>query len=329
MLWFVLAGMAAFAVLAALWPLLRGSAGAKADAAANEAAFYKAQLEEIRRDVERGLLPQGEAESARAEAARRLIAAAPLPAPAPQPAAPHNRFAAAALIALGLPAIAFPLYSFLGQPRMPDQPLAARMTGGHTNGEIEAAVAAVEARLIAKPDDGKGWSVIAPVYMRLQRYGDAAHAYAEALRLDGEDPLRRAAYGEALVAVAGGVVTDEARQAFDRALAEQPGQPQARFYLALGAEQDGKKAEAIHAYEQIIAEFGSRRAVAGRGERAACGAQGRAGPGGGERGRARRHSRGPAANDRGNGEPARHPARQQWRQRRRLVAPYSRLCGAA
>ena len=54
MLWFVLAGMAAFAVLAALWPLLRPQSRAKADAAANEAAFYAAQLEEIRRDVERG-----------------------------------------------------------------------------------------------------------------------------------------------------------------------------------------------------------------------------------------------------------------------------------
>jgi cytochrome c-type biogenesis protein CcmH len=254
MLWFVLAGMAAFAVLAALWPLLRSPSSAKGDAAANEAAFYRAQLEEIRRDVERGLLPQGEAESARAEAARRLIAAAPLPAPAPQPAAPRNRLAAAALIAVGLPAIAFPLYAFLGQPRMPDEPLASRANAPHTNGEIEAAVAAVEARLIAKPDDGKGWAVIAPVYMRLERYGEAARAYAEALRLEGEDPLRRAGYGEALVAAAGGVVTDEARQAFDRALAEQPGQPQARFYLALGAEQDGKKAEAIRAYDQLIAD---------------------------------------------------------------------------
>ena len=252
MLWFVLAGMAAFVVLAALWPLLRPPSSAKADAAASEAAFYKAQLEEIRRDVERGLLPQGEADSARAEAARRLIAAASAPSP-PPPAAPRNRLAAAALIAVGLPAIAFPLYAFLGQPRMPDEPLANRNVAPRTNGEIEAAVAAVEARLIAKPDDGKGWAVIAPVYMRLERYSDAAHAFAEALRLDGEDPLRRAAYGEALVAAAGGVVTDEARQAFDRALAEQPGQPQARFYLALGAEQDGKKAEAIRAYEQLIA----------------------------------------------------------------------------
>jgi cytochrome c-type biogenesis protein CcmH len=253
MLWFVLAGMAAFAVLAALWPLLRGSSSAKADAAASEAAFYKAQLEEIRRDVERGVLPQGEAESARSEAARRLIAAASAPVAA-APAGARNRLAAAALIAVGLPAIAFPLYAVLGQPRMPDEPLASRKAAPRANSEIEAAVAAVEARLIAKPDDGKGWAVIAPVYMRLERYADAAHAYAEALRLLGEDPLRRAAYGEALVAAAGGVVTDEAREAFDRALAEQPGQPQARFYLALGAEQDGKKAEAIRAYESLLAD---------------------------------------------------------------------------
>src|SRR5580658_257598 len=114
MVWFVLAGMAALAVLAALLPLLCPSPAAKADAAANEAAFYKAQLEEIRRDVERGLLPQGEAESARAEAARRLIGLASGPLQTP-PAPPRNRLAAAALMAVGLPAIAFPLYAWVGQ----------------------------------------------------------------------------------------------------------------------------------------------------------------------------------------------------------------------
>ena len=157
------------------------------------------------------------------------------------------------LVAVGLPAIAFPLYARLGQPRMPDEPLASRKVAPQTDGGIEEAVAAVETRLIAKPDDGKGWAVIAPVYMRLERYADAAHAYAEALRLLGEDPLRRAAYGEALAAAAGGVVTDEARQAFDRALTDQPGQPQARYYLALAAEQDGKKADAIRDYQALLA----------------------------------------------------------------------------
>ena len=101
------------------------AANVKADPAANEAAFYKAQLEEIRRDVERGLLPQGEAESARAEAARRLIATASEPAQAPPPAR-RTRLAAAVLIAVGLPAIAFSLYGRLGQPMLPDEPLASR-----------------------------------------------------------------------------------------------------------------------------------------------------------------------------------------------------------
>src|SRR5271166_5179455 len=186
MVWFILAGMAAFAALAAVWPVLRSSAqSAEADAASSEAAFYKAQLEEIRRDVERGQLPQSEAASARAEAARRLIAVRS-EAPKAEPPRGRNLIAAAALIAVGLPAIAFPLYMALGKPQMPDEPLAARQPARVAPSDIEAAVASVEAHLIAKPDDGKGWAVLAPVYMKLERYADAAHAYAEALRLLGE-----------------------------------------------------------------------------------------------------------------------------------------------
>lgn len=253
MVWFVLAAMAAFAVLAAVWPLFRAPLSENVDSAARERAFYKAQLEEIRRDVDRGLLPQDEAEGARAEAARRLIATAANPQQAPAPAR-RQRLAAAVLIAVGLPAVAFPLYARLGQPSLRDEPLASRKPAPESPRGIEAAIAAVEAHLAAKPEDGKGWAVIAPVYMRLGRYDDAAHAYAEALRLLGEDPLRRSAYGEALVAAAGGVVTADARKAFDRALAEKPGQPQARYYLALAAEQDGKKADAIRNYQSLLAD---------------------------------------------------------------------------
>ncbi|MBV8440107.1 MAG: c-type cytochrome biogenesis protein CcmI [Hyphomicrobiales bacterium] len=255
MFWFIMAGMAAFAALAAIWPVLRSSPPSRdADPATSEPAFYTAQLDEIQRDVERGLLPQGEAASARAEAARRLISAR---SEAPKPALPPRarwRLAAAALIAVGVPVVALPLYAYLGRPQMPDEPLASRPPPSLASSNIEAAVAGVEAHLIAKPDDGKGWAVIAPVYMRLERYEDAARAYSEALRLLGEDGARRAAYGEALVAAAGGVVTDKAREAFMKALADEPGLPQARFYLALAAEQDGEKDDAIRDYESLIAD---------------------------------------------------------------------------
>ena len=275
-------------------------------------------------------MPQGEAESARAEAARRLIAAASAGpgAAAGGPAQSAGRGGADRRRAAG------DRFSALCVPRpAPDARRAAgepQRTRPQTNGEIEAAVAAVEARLIAKPDDGKGWAVIAPVYMRLERYGDAAHAYAEALRLEGEDPLRRAAYGEALVAAAGGVVTDEARQAFDRALAEQPGQPQARFYLALGAEQDGKKAEAIRAYEQLVADSPSDAPWRGVVRARLAALKGEPAPAEASAGAGR-----PAIPDaqrpmiEGMVNRLASAARQQWRQRRRMVAPYSRLCGAA
>ena len=255
MIWFILAGMAALAALAAVWPVLRGSPGPeKGDAAASESAFYRAQLAEIERDVARGQLPRSEAAVARAEAARRLIAAHSSAKEAALAPRGRNRLAAAVLISVGLPAIAFPLYAFLGRPQAPDEPLANRVPAQLAASDIAAAVAGVEAHLIAKPDDGKGWAVIAPVYMRLERYDNAAHAYAEALRLLGEDASRRAAYGEALVAAAGGVITEEARQAFEKALADRPGEPEARFYLALAAEQDGKKEEAARAYEALIAD---------------------------------------------------------------------------
>ena len=258
MVWFVLAGLTAVAVLAAIWPLLLGSGpgGGELDAA-SEAAFRRAQLDEIARDVERGLLPESEAAAARAEAARRLIAAS---AAGSQDRAARtapkvrNRLAAAALVIVGFPALALPLYVALGEPGMRDEPLAAREPAGQAATDIQAAVAGVEKHLIAEPDDGQGWLVLAPIYMRLERYEDAARAYAAALRLLGEDPGRRASYGEAMVAAAGGVVTDKAREAFARAIAQDPRQPQARFYIALAAEQDGKTDEAIRGFEALAAD---------------------------------------------------------------------------
>ena len=112
MLWFVLAGMTGLAVLCALWPLaFRGKGGA---GAASEAVFYKAQLAEIERDVERGQLPAEEAAAARAEAARRLIAAsAAPPAVLGGDESPTPRLIAAALILIAVPLIALAFYAAL------------------------------------------------------------------------------------------------------------------------------------------------------------------------------------------------------------------------
>jgi cytochrome c-type biogenesis protein CcmH len=74
------------------------------------------------------------------------------------------------------------------------------------------------------------------------------------LRLKGEDGELRAALGEAQVAAAGGIVTDEARSSIDQAQADSPGLPMARFYLGLAAEQDGESKKAIEIYQSLLDE---------------------------------------------------------------------------
>ena len=63
-------------------------------------------------------------------------------------------------------------------------------------------VGQVEAHLEQNPEDGRGWEVVGPVYMRLGRYDDAVKARRNALRLLGPTAEREADLGEALTGAA-------------------------------------------------------------------------------------------------------------------------------
>ena len=249
-LWFPLALMTAAAVFIVLWPLVRAR---RATASGGDLAVYRDQMRELERDRSAGLIGSAEADAARVEISRRLLAAAEAQRQAPAASfAPWRRrfIAVAALIALPFGAVA--LYLALGFPGLPDQPLAARAMGPE-NRSIAALVAQVEDRLERNPQDGRGWEVLAPVYMRLGRFDDAVKARRNAVRLLGASPTREADLGEALVAAANGVVTAEAKTAFDRALALDARDPRAKFFAGLAAQQDGKDAEAAAIWRDLLA----------------------------------------------------------------------------
>jgi cytochrome c-type biogenesis protein CcmH len=112
----------------------------------------------------------------------------------------------------------------------------------------------VEARLREHPEDGDGWDVIAPVYFKLERFRDAANAYARAARLKGETVRRLAGLAEAAVLAADGIVTEEARLAYEKILKLEPGRHEPRFWLALAKEQDGKLESALSEYRALLAD---------------------------------------------------------------------------
>ena len=115
-------------------------------------------------------------------------------------------------------------------------------------------VAQVEERLRQHPEDGRGWDVIGPVYLRLGRYGDAANAFQQALRLVGESQDRLAGLAEAHVLASDGVVTEAARAAYARLQQLAPERMEPRFWLAVAAEQDGRFEEAATAYAKLLGE---------------------------------------------------------------------------
>ena len=249
-LWFVFALMTVAAIFAVIWPLSRS---ASASAGGSEAAVYKDQLAEVERDVAAGLIGVSEAEAARVEIGRRLLAAdgqRELPARSNL----VLRRASVVVALVGLPVAAVMFYLALGSPRLGDFPLASRARTADVNQPLENMVAQVVAHLEKNPADARGWTVLAPVLARLGRYDDAVGAYRNVINYAGDSAERRADLGEALALVAGGVVTAEAKAEFERAVAQDAEEPRANYFLGLAAEQDGRKADAAAIWRAVLAK---------------------------------------------------------------------------
>jgi cytochrome c-type biogenesis protein CcmH len=252
LIWLILAGLTAIVLLVLLRPLAVAATNDRGPEAF-DAAVYRDQLSEIDSDRARGLIGEEQAEAARVEVARRLLIADSKARAADRGTADGTR-ARTVMIAVGaaLPLLALGLYLAFGSPRLPDQPLNARLEDPASDRNLEALVARVEARLRRHPEEGEGWEVIAPVYLSWQRYGDAAEAYGHAIRLLGPSAKRLSGEGQALVLANNGVVTEEARQALEQANKLDSTLMEPRILLAIAKEQDGQFAAAIADWQALL-----------------------------------------------------------------------------
>lgn len=252
MVWLLFGLMTAAAILAVLWPL--GRAGTEGRGG-SDLAVYRDQLDEIARDRAVGLIGESEAEAARVEVSRRLIAAGDAPISGVAAGETFRRRFAGVAALIAVPVIAAGLYLALGSPLLPGQPLASRTAVPVQNRSLDALIADVEARLEKNPEDGRGWDVIAPVYMRLGRFEDAVRARRNSLRINGTTAEREADLGESLMAAANGVLTDDAKAAFERSVGLDATNIKARYFLGVAAYQEGQKEKAAAMWRQILPDI--------------------------------------------------------------------------
>ncbi|WP_108659667.1 c-type cytochrome biogenesis protein CcmI [Acuticoccus kandeliae] len=244
-LWFALAALLALTLVVLVRPLV----GADPHLAGNDDAdVYAAQLDEVEADRERGLISAEDAASARTEIARRLLRARRDGGARPE--GRRRRWGAAGIVGAFVIAFSVAAYGWIGSPTYGDQPLAAR-TPPETN-DLATMLARAEERLAAQPDDGRGWAAVAPVYLRMGRFDDAAEAYANAGRTLGESAAFLTGEGQALTLANDGAITDTARARFARASEIEPAAPAPQIFLAIDARQRGDIADAANRWRTLL-----------------------------------------------------------------------------
>ena len=255
MIWIVFTAMVALTLAVLLRPLLRPAAAGVARVE-YDLLVYGDQLGEIVRDVERGVLSADQADAARTEIQRRMLAAGESETTI-QPASskPGKRAALAIVVLVPLASIA--AYLALGSPELPDRPFSERAGQiadmRQKADTIQTMVNGLAARLRANPDDGKGWAMLGRSYRALGRMDDAKAAYRKAIALLPGEVQVRIEYGGLLLDESeADAVPPEVVALMTEVIGIDPGQPDALYFLGMDAAARGDAAQARKLWTHLL-----------------------------------------------------------------------------
>lgn len=267
-LWIAAAAIIAAVTVALARPLL-ARAAAPAARAEYDLNVFRDQLAEVERDAEQGLLGAAEAEAARLEIQRRMLAAdAELRAQDGAQARPAGRLRAAAIAAL-VPVGGLLVYLVLGTPQAPNVPFAARDIGaeqgraaeahegqglsGEQQAEMAAMVGRLAERLLKEPDNVDGWLLLGRSYLTLERVPDALNAFEKARQLAPGQPDVEIALAEAVMLSNGMKVTERAERILRDVHQRDAFEPKSRYYLGLMKAQQGDVRGALQDWADLVA----------------------------------------------------------------------------
>lgn len=130
-----------------------------------------------------------------------------------------------------------------------EPPEAAPQAGG------EPSIEELRALAEASPGDARAWSNLGFAHFERSEFTAAAEAYRRATEADGRQAVLWSALGEALVmASARDPLPPEALAAFKKALALDPADPRARYFLAVKKDLDKDHEGAIAAWLALLAD---------------------------------------------------------------------------
>jgi len=212
MLWIVLAVMVLIGLAWILPSLLRRPKAGGVDRGELHASLLRTRLSELEADLRDGTLSESQFQQSRSELEREFLddmqQEGGTTAPESAGGGALTRWPAAIVLIIALPALAFGIYSRIGNWSMlgggQERVAGAGQEGPVDVASIEQMVASLESRLQSNPNDAEGWAMLGRSYRYFQRYAEAAAAYERAISLKGDDPDLVLALQEARTLAAGG-----------------------------------------------------------------------------------------------------------------------------
>lgn len=121
-------------------------------------------------------------------------------------------------------------------------------------GDASAMISGLEAKLKANPGDADGWRMLGWAFFETGKYAEAATAYSRATQIDPNKPEYWSSLGEAKVLTGPGDVPADARLAFEKAIALDPKDPRARYFLAVDKDLSGDHRGAVDGWLALLTD---------------------------------------------------------------------------
>jgi len=238
----------------ALWRR-RGPAQSE-DRVAAAVNIHQLRLAELENDRRLGTIAETETESARHELERALLdevgdeRAATTSSGAQTPG--RRDWAHLGAIAVLIPAIALPVYFYLGMPSLipvlgvlEAEGSANGATHGSSAASLDGLVAALARRLEQNPGDQEGLYLLGKSYMALERYADSAATYERLLAQTGDRADVLLAYADALAMSNQGRIAGRSEELVQRALKLDPESVTGLWLAGLAAFEQGHYEDAL------------------------------------------------------------------------------------
>lgn len=256
--WIFIVFFVAVVTMVVLWAVAHsvkeGQRGAVVDSVSSNIKIYKIQLAEIEADLKRGLIDNENAEEARLELSRNILASEKQKADSKFLLRRDKALKIIIIIAvLCVPVVTLGVYSLIGQPDLKSHSFNELMTKDREKLSAEEKLVRTEALFARNPEDGKLADELATAYLIQGRFQDAVNTYVSALRLNGETAPRLVGYGMALIGYNDGTINDDAQKSFEKAAKLAPGDFYPRLFIAQSLHQSGKTAEAIKSLTDFLA----------------------------------------------------------------------------